>query len=164
MDIGDPKIEALLALAGLEGKRGNRALARQYYETVRDQATWAGNSVALSIALHELAMLFQQEGKLENAEQLYLKSLELCVQLNDNDGAARTNGQLGKLKELQGDLSGASSYYLEAFTLFEKVNSPMKEKALMDALQVSMKMRRAEKRSAPREGLVSKLLRWLRIK
>jgi tetratricopeptide (TPR) repeat protein len=164
MDVGDSKLEALLLLAGLEGRRDNRALAREYYKRVRDQATQTGNSVALSIALHELGIFLQKDGKLFDAEQHYVKSLELCLQFNDGDGAARTTAQLGKLKELQGDQSGALLQYLSARELFKKINSPMQEQAEHDAIRLLAKIARDKKDTYHREGFGRKILRWLRIK
>lgn len=141
MDIGDQKIEALLMLAGLEGKRENRALAREYYERIVTRATETGNSVALSIAFHQLGMLLQADGKLFEAEQQYVKSLELSNQLGDDDGAARTTAQFGKLKELQDDQVGALFQYVSARSLFAKIDSPMKEQVERDMIRLLVRMK-----------------------
>jgi tetratricopeptide (TPR) repeat protein len=171
MNVGDSNIDALLMLAALEGRRDNHALAREYYERVLAKATDSNNRAAQSIALHELGMLLQRERKLFEAEQCYHRSLELAKQIGDDNGAATTMGQLGKLKELQDDDIGALLLYFEAENLFKKLNSPMKAQVENDKHRLIAKIaldqyriNHAKKYRARHEGLKGKVLRWLRIK
>ncbi|HJQ26498.1 MAG TPA: tetratricopeptide repeat protein, partial [Blastocatellia bacterium] len=76
---------------------------------------------------HQLAMIAQYEGEVEEARRLYSESLEIAKRLGDQSGIAISLGQLGLLAEKEGNIAKSAQLLREALSIFEKLKSPYAE-------------------------------------
>jgi len=86
----------------------------------------------IAITLHQLGTLAQDQGDYGKAEQLYSQGLEIAQELDDKSGVASSFGQLGRLSVMRGRMKEALNYFLKAFLIFEELNAPDCQMALMD--------------------------------
>jgi len=75
----------------------------------------------------DLADALRNSGQFEPAQQHYEQSLAIYKQTGDQRGEAVTNGQLGTLALLQGDLAEAERRYQTALELFQQFHEPLTE-------------------------------------
>lgn len=72
---------------------------------------------------HNVAMMYQSLGELEESQRLYYESLELAKKLGDRSGIATTLHQLAILAQDQGKLEEARSLYNESLEINKKLQN-----------------------------------------
>ncbi|MDM8554909.1 tetratricopeptide repeat protein [Desulfococcaceae bacterium HSG7] len=86
-------------------------------------------------ALHtDLATALRNMGDYDGAKTAYEAGLAIDEELEDHRGAAISNGQLGTLAMLQGNLQEAAQRYLDALATFQKLNEPESEAVIWNQL------------------------------
>ena len=78
----------------------------------------------LATAYHQLGMVAQDRGALDEAEVWYRKSLAINEQLGDRPGMAPSYGQLGLLHEARDDLPAALDWTVRCVALFADFPHP----------------------------------------
>jgi len=81
-----------------------------------------------------LADALRNSGQFEPAQQHYEQSLAIDKQLGDQRGEAVTNGQLGTLALMQGDLAEAERRYQTALELFQQFHELLTEAIILHQL------------------------------
>ncbi|MDQ2844350.1 MAG: tetratricopeptide repeat protein, partial [Acidobacteriota bacterium] len=116
-----PIYRQLSALDLVNGKLDSAlAHARQSVETSES----ANDPNSLAGALHQLGNVLSQQGKLREAEEAYLKAIQLEKKLGMGRDRALTKYRLGRLYEHMGALQNAEGYLLDAIQLFQKQQMP----------------------------------------
>lgn len=77
---------------------------------------------AIARFAHNLAVMHQNQGELDEACRLYDESLEIKKRLGDQSGIARTLHQLGKIAQIQGDLDEARRLYNESLEIAKRLD------------------------------------------
>lgn len=75
----------------------------------------------MAVITHQLGVLAETRGQLDEAEFWYLRSIEIEKELDNRWGEAASYHQLGHLSELRGDLDQAERRYHEARAIFEEL-------------------------------------------
>src|SRR5262249_43527983 len=70
---------------------------------------------------HKLAIIHQNQGKLDEARELYRQSLDITQKLGDQSGIAATLHQLGRLAHDQGRLDEARELYRQSLDIKQKL-------------------------------------------
>ena len=68
--------------------------------------------------------IFVQRGKLKEAEELLLESLELGKQIQHIDGIAFRTVKLGQISQARGDKETALARYRDGLAIFERIGMP----------------------------------------
>ena len=84
----------------------------------------AGDRLAVSRALSNLASVVKAQGDLDAARALYEQSLTEGVAIGDRAGAAVTLGNLGDLARQQRDARAARAFYDESLAAFRDLGDP----------------------------------------
>ncbi|MEU9893338.1 tetratricopeptide repeat protein [Streptomyces phaeochromogenes] len=71
----------------------------------------------LAVIYHQLGMVAQQRGRLDEAEDWYRQSLTINEDLGDRPGMAITYHQLGRVAEERGRLDEAGDWYRQSLTI-----------------------------------------------
>jgi predicted ATPase/DNA-binding SARP family transcriptional activator len=96
--------------------------AFEIYKELRQFSEKIGNLRMLGIDCSWESMMVSRYGSLEDALELRKKSLDIAIQVkNDNDIAWHT-WELGEIYRLMGDLEQAKLYYQKSLPLFEKIS------------------------------------------
>jgi len=77
----------------------------------------------LAIVYHQLGMVAQRRGDLDQAEDWYKKSLEIEEALGNRPGMANSYGQLGILAQRRGDLDQAEDWYKKSLEIEEALGN-----------------------------------------
>ncbi|MGH8964804.1 MAG: tetratricopeptide repeat protein, partial [Actinomycetes bacterium] len=77
----------------------------------------------LAVTYHQLGMVAQQRGHLDEAQQWYLKSLTITEELGDRPGMAISYHQLGMVAQDRGHLDEAQQWYLKSLTIKEELGN-----------------------------------------
>jgi tetratricopeptide (TPR) repeat protein len=110
-------------LALLYLKKGELNIAKEYSQrAVKEQR--ASNSVRIPVSLAIAARIAKEHDDFEQAERLYLESVEYLESLNDIYGLASVLYDLAELKRQQKSLEKAAIYYKKSVIQFEKLGSP----------------------------------------
>ena len=95
--------------------------------TYGDVAVQCGEALGINARIaaiaHNVAIIHQQRGNLEKAEELYRRSLELEEKLGDQQGEAATLHQLGMLAQGRGDYPEAEGLYRRSLEIEEKLGN-----------------------------------------
>ncbi|MGH3822348.1 MAG: tetratricopeptide repeat protein [Pseudonocardiaceae bacterium] len=75
----------------------------------------------LAVTYHQLGMVAQGRGRLDEAQQWYLKSLTIKEDLGDRPGMAVSYHQLGMVAQDRGRLDEAQQWYLKSLTITEEL-------------------------------------------
>ena len=75
-----------------------------------------------AISSNNLGILFQEQGRYDEAIRLYNESLNIKRQLNDQKGIAITLHQLGTIHQQQGDYESAKKFYTESQEIAERLD------------------------------------------
>lgn len=102
-------------------------------------STLTGDQYLAAFALHHLGVVAQAKNKTHEARQLYVESLKLSRGLGNLHGIALTLWNLGLLEEKEGNKTEAASFLREALSMFERVGSPVAEKARRDLARLEGK-------------------------
>ncbi len=84
---------------------------------MRDLAQDLGDKSGVSRSLHQLGMLAQDMGDLDEARRLYQESLKIKQDLGDRSGVSKSLHQLGMLAQDTGDLDEAKRLYQESIKI-----------------------------------------------
>lgn len=98
-----------------------------------------GNKSGVSMSLHQLGILAQAIGNLDEARMLYQESLKISQDLGDKRGLAVTSAQLAHLEEKEGNLNRAQELIRLAESIFVDLKSPMAAHARKDRERLEMK-------------------------
>ncbi|MEU9955717.1 tetratricopeptide repeat protein, partial [Streptomyces sp. NPDC050982] len=74
---------------------------------------------------HQLGIVAQERGRLDEAEDWYRQSLAIAEDLGDRPGMASSYGQLGLLAEDQQRPQGALKWLVRCVALFEQFPHPL---------------------------------------
>jgi tetratricopeptide (TPR) repeat protein len=91
------------------------------HEIVKDCAQQAGNLVGISTTLNNLGLVYQNQGKLDDAIACYEKSLEIFRQLGYDQGIAQNLGNLGIVYRNQGKWDEAISCHEQSLEIFRRL-------------------------------------------
>jgi len=83
----------------------------------------SANELGVAKFAHNLAVIHQRRGQIEEARQLYHKSLEIKKRLGDERGTASTLHQLALLAQHQGEIELAERLYKESMEINRKINN-----------------------------------------
>jgi tetratricopeptide (TPR) repeat protein len=86
---------------------------------LKDQADSPSRQRILAVAYHQLAMVAQARGKLDEAEDWYTRSLPINEELGDRPGQAITYHQLGIVAQTRGKLGEAERWYTRSLAINE---------------------------------------------
>ncbi|MGH3934889.1 MAG: CHAT domain-containing protein [Pseudonocardiaceae bacterium] len=75
----------------------------------------------LAVTYHQLGMVAQQRGHLDEAQQWYLKSLTITEELDNRPGMALSYHQLGNVALLRDRLDEAQQWYHKSLTITEEL-------------------------------------------
>lgn len=120
----DSVVRIRFALEGFLDLRGywDEAIQRG---TLAVKAARSSQSESLIAALsHNVAVIYQRRGELDEARRLYNESLEINKRLGDQNGIAISLLTLGLLAEEDGNKVEAIRLMREALVIFEKLKSP----------------------------------------
>jgi tetratricopeptide (TPR) repeat protein len=110
-------------LALLYLRKGELSIAKEYSQKALKEQR-ALNSVRIPVSLAIAARIAKERDDFEQAERLYLESVEYLESLNDVYGLASVLYDLGELKRHQKSFEKAATYYKKSITQFEKLGSP----------------------------------------
>jgi tetratricopeptide (TPR) repeat protein len=89
---------------------------------------------AIATVLHQLGMIHQAQGRYDEAVTMYQESLKMKKELRNRSGIANTLGQMGRIFHAQKNYKEALGCYLNAFIIFDKLDSPYKDLAGRDIM------------------------------
>ncbi|MEV5721900.1 tetratricopeptide repeat protein [Amycolatopsis mediterranei] len=75
----------------------------------------------LTVSNHQLGVVAEAQGRLEEAEQWYRQSLTISEELGDRPGMSASYHQLGVVAQLQGRLNEAEQWYRMSLTISEEL-------------------------------------------
>lgn len=106
-----------LGTVRLQQRRYGDAL--QAYAEARDTFEAMGEPQPVATAWHQIGMVHEQAGNLEEAEAAYLRSLSMEVQAGNKSGEADSRLQLGNLYDrMPGRREDAVAFYLQAAEIY----------------------------------------------
>ncbi len=97
------------------------------HEMLQRQAESAQQLGRLAVTYHQLGVVAQAGGRLDEAQQWYLKSLTLSEKLGNRPNMAMSFGQLGLLAEARGRPEEALEWMIRSVALFEEFPHPATE-------------------------------------
>jgi tetratricopeptide (TPR) repeat protein/tRNA A-37 threonylcarbamoyl transferase component Bud32 len=80
-----------------------------------------GDRVGLSRALHNLALIQESQGRLDDAEANFNQAIAIRRQIQDNQGLARALGDLAFVYERRGDLAKARKNYEASLAISQQI-------------------------------------------
>jgi tetratricopeptide (TPR) repeat protein len=94
---------------------------QQILASLQTQPSSPQQQAGLSVAYHQLGMVAQERGRLDDAEQWYTKALTIKEELGDQLFLATTHHQLGIVAQKRGRLDDAEDWYTKALTIREEL-------------------------------------------
>ncbi|MFI6296626.1 CHAT domain-containing protein, partial [Nonomuraea sp. NPDC050790] len=77
----------------------------------------------IAVTYHQLGIVAQLRGRLDEADAWYRKSLTIEEELGDRPGMAGSYHQLGRVAQLRGLLDEADAWYRKSLTIFEELGN-----------------------------------------
>ncbi|MFE6946295.1 tetratricopeptide repeat protein, partial [Streptomyces chartreusis] len=77
----------------------------------------------VAVTYHQLGMIAQERGRLDDAEDWYRQSLTIEEELNNRPGMASTYHQLGMVAQKRRRLDDAEDWYRQSLTIEEELNN-----------------------------------------
>ncbi|WP_204139211.1 tetratricopeptide repeat protein [Halomicronema sp. CCY15110] len=117
--------------------RGQGEVAQAEYHLRRALEVAAGVETLQrqqGLLLHELGWICNNTGRVQEAETLYKKSIEIKETLGDDGNKAATLHQLGILKAKQGDIDAAIALYQQSLDITEKIGDAQGQAATLHEL------------------------------
>ncbi|MFW9780627.1 MAG: tetratricopeptide repeat protein, partial [Candidatus Heimdallarchaeota archaeon] len=114
------KVEIFNDLGVIAERRGNWALATEFYERILEVCDELNNRAFKSHAFMLLGRMYQRQGNLDRASEYYHQALDLAKQHELKLYLARTKKALGTLYHVRGDQQQARQNYLESITLLKQ--------------------------------------------
>jgi tetratricopeptide (TPR) repeat protein len=94
---------------------------QQILASLQTQPASAQRQARLAISYHQLGMVNQERGELDDAEDWYTKALAIKEELGDRASTANTYHQLGMTAEDRGGLEDAEDWYTKALAIKEEL-------------------------------------------
>ncbi len=110
-------------VSGLLTMRGYWDEAIQRGEQARRAAHNLLDEAAVAHFSHNIAIIFQDRGQLEEARRLYVENLEISKRLGNQRGIAGTLHELGRLAQDQGELEEARRLYDESLRINKRLGN-----------------------------------------
>ncbi|MBC6367180.1 tetratricopeptide repeat protein [Algoriphagus sp. AK58] len=101
-----------------------------------EKAEEAKDLKILAQAYSDLGSGILQKGDLDESKKLYLKSLQLRIQIQDSLGMAKSYNALGFIHQRKYETDSAISYFLKALPIFQKENAELNAAAVLNNLGV----------------------------
>ncbi|MFW9854685.1 MAG: tetratricopeptide repeat protein [Candidatus Thorarchaeota archaeon] len=114
------KIEIFNDLGVLAERRGDWALATDFYERILDVCDQLNNAPFKSHAYMLLGRMYQRQGNLDRASEYYHQALDLAKQHEFTLYLARIKKALGTLYHARGDQKQAKQNYLDSLALLKQ--------------------------------------------
>jgi tetratricopeptide (TPR) repeat protein len=86
-----------------------------------DSARLLGSDASVSQFAHNLGIIYQHRGEIEEARQLYQESLDIKKKLGKQSGIANSLHELGRLAQSQGEIEEARRLYQESLDIAKKL-------------------------------------------
>ena len=83
-----------------------------------------GNVQGKAATLHQMAIIYAQQGQVDQAIDLYQQSLAINERIGDVQGKAMTLANMGYLSAMQGDRPTAITYLQESIAILQHLKSP----------------------------------------
>jgi tetratricopeptide (TPR) repeat protein len=113
--------------ANREMRQGRLASAERTYqelvEALRRQTPSPEQQRNLAAGYHQLGMVAQDRGRLDDAEDWYRQSLTINEELGNRSGMATTYHQLGMVAQGRGRLDDAEDWYRQSLTIKEELGN-----------------------------------------
>jgi tetratricopeptide (TPR) repeat protein len=113
--------------AGREIHQGRLASAQRTFEqlvkVVRRQTPSSTQQLNLAGGYHNLGIVAQERGRLDDAKDWYHRALTIHEELGNRPGIATTHHQLGRVAQERGRLDDAEDWYYRALTIFEELGN-----------------------------------------
>lgn len=94
--------------------------AKYYGNKAAKLAEKKKNLPALSIAFHNLAVVYEAQSSFEEAIKLNQKSMRIKKQIGDEVGMANSLNNLGGIYDQQGDYPKATALYQQAYSIYKR--------------------------------------------
>jgi len=104
--------------------RGNDDEALDYYQLSLKIREEIGDVAGVAKSLHQIGMVQQARGNDDEALDYYKRSLKIAEEIGDVAGAASSHGQIGILLAENGQYADAFGSFLNALSIFIKLQSP----------------------------------------
>ncbi|HTN22326.1 MAG TPA: sensor histidine kinase [Pelobium sp.] len=111
--------EMLLAELCWEYKYSQPDSAKYFGSQAVNLASKNKNPAALSVAYHNLAVVYEAQSDFEEAIKLNQKSLEIKKQIGDKIGVANSLNNLGGIYDQKGNYPKAVALYKQAYTIYK---------------------------------------------
>jgi tetratricopeptide (TPR) repeat protein len=94
-----------------------------YYDEAYTLGVKLGNRYSQSLILNNIGTVNFSQKNYEKAEEVYLKSLEICREIDDREGEAIALSNLGELFTDKGDFKNGVDYNQKALTICQEIGS-----------------------------------------
>ena len=115
-----PDYRIFNSLANSEAVLGNTDAAKKYYQQALDECPPEDERVKAAI-IHNLAIIYADQGKVTRAIALYKESLELNEKIGNLPGKASTLHCLAIVYANRGEVDEAIALYQQSLELYEKI-------------------------------------------
>ncbi|MEG4107451.1 tetratricopeptide repeat protein, partial [Microcoleus sp. S13_C5] len=95
-----------------------------FYQQSLELKEKIGDVQGKAATLHCLAIIYANQGEVEQAIAFYQQSLELKEKIGDVQGKAATFAMLGQLLAAQGDFDQALNYLQQSLEILQHLRSP----------------------------------------
>ena len=112
---------ALNSVANVSYSTGNLDLAHKYFSMLANQDMASGKRKDLAVSLFKLGHVNASRQDFRQADENFMRSLQISRELNDTAGVAYTLKVLGVNAEAQGNMTAARDYLLESLQLFASI-------------------------------------------
>jgi tetratricopeptide (TPR) repeat protein len=110
-------------LAAVANAKGEHGVAREWLAKSIRIKERVGDDRGLAASYHQLGVVAESEQKYDDAEQAYVRSLELEKSIGNNSGAVRTMLNISKIEHLRGNFDLAAIWHQQAMeTLTNKID------------------------------------------
>ena len=92
-----------------------------HFQAGLDLATELGNKHLTAVGIGNIGLIYERQGKYNDAMELYVKDLALTEELGDKQGQSIALGFIGQLLNIQGDFHKAIEYMQKALMLCEEL-------------------------------------------
>ncbi|NOX19245.1 MAG: CHAT domain-containing protein [Chlorobi bacterium] len=121
---GSPEIAKLFVAKGsLYYLSGDYGAAKEYYEKGKTEAEKYGYNIEKIKALLNIAMIKDEEGKLNEARKDFIRALKLAEKIQDKELAAICNSELAVSYTYTNELVQAKKLYKQSYALFKKLHN-----------------------------------------